>query len=292
MRRIFKTMIISICFLNCIQIQSQDVIASINFMGNEVNINNMNDKRNCGCLEAQIEGVYIDGILSLDGMIDKIEIENEDNYQSFNNKDSLTVSRDKHPVEIILYVMFEKDSKMDFSQLIAEFEIVDKHGRQIDTFISNQEGRGIWKGSLEIGSYVIKEIKTAPEYVINERWFGFNVIGKANEVILVNEGEVIVNRLKQYAIHQIDNIEKIDSEFSLYDTELKFSDNVLEDTLSKRELFEDIEFTLIKQRKGKPYVNTAVLVKQNDYEDALLAVVMASILLLIIIGYKRYKNSI
>lgn len=290
MRRIFKTMIISICFLNCIQIQSQDVIASINFMGNEVNINNMNDKRNCGCLEAQIEGVYIDGILSLDGMIDKIEIENEDNYQSFNNKDSLTVSRDKHPVEIILYVMFEKDSKMDFSQLIAEFEIVDKHGRQIDTFISNQEGRGIWKGSLEIGSYVIKEINTAPEYVIDERRFGFNVMGKVNEVILLNEGEEIVNRLKQNAIHQIDNIEKIDTEFSLYDADL--DDNVLEDTLRKRELFEDIEFTLIKQRTGKPDVNTAVLVKQNDYEDAFLAVVMASILLLIIIGYKRYKNSI
>lgn len=284
-------MLMSICFMNCIQIQSQDVIASINCMGNEVNIiNNMNDKRNCDYLEEQIEGVYIDGILSLDEMIDKIEIENKDNYQSFNNQDSLTISKDKHPVEIILYVMFEKDSNKDASQLIAEFEIVDKHGRQIDTFISNQERMGIWKGSLEIGSYVIKEINTAPEYVIDERRFGFNVMGKANEVILLNEGEEIVNRLKQNAIHQIDNIEKIDTEFSLYDADL--DDNVLEDTLRKRELFEDIEFTLIKQRTGKPDVNTAVLVKQNDYEDAFLAVVMASILLLIIIGYKRYKNSI
>lgn len=120
-------------------------------------------------------------------------------------------SEEKYPIELILYKAFEMGSKIDSSQLIAEFAIIDINKRQRDTFKSNQEGIGIWHGDLEKGSYMIREINTASNYLIDERSFGFEVMGRVNEVIIINEGEAIVNRLQRYTlkVHINDAAEKM-----------------------------------------------------------------------------------
>lgn len=239
-----------------------------------------------------------------------------------------TPSSNKHHVELILYKAFEIDSKENASQLTAEFEIVDQNGRQIDTFISDQDGVGVWKGSLEKGSYAVREIKSATGYMVDERYFGFDVLGKANEVILINEGEAVVNRLIRYklVIHKTDNndLPLAGAEFSLYDENFEFikqaeSDDkgyisfealksgvyylketkapegyILDDALRKIELFEDTALQLSNQKgeNMRVYPETGVMAKSKDAEEVLSAIVLASVLLLIIIGYKRYKNTI
>lgn len=237
-------------------------------------------------------------------------------------------SEEKYPIELILYKAFEMDSKIDPSQLIAEFAIIDINKRQRDTFKSNQEGIGIWHGDLEKGSYMIREINTASNYLIDERSFGFEVMGRVNEVIIINEGEAIVNRLQRYTlkVHINDEAEKMlaNAEYSLYDEKFELVDQgvsdedgniyfnalkignyylketqapkgyALDDTLSKIELLDDMELKLLNQRGEamKVYPKTGVIAKQNDQEDVLSAIILSTILLLIIIGYKRYKNTI
>lgn len=237
-------------------------------------------------------------------------------------------SEEKYPIELILYKAFEMDSKTESSQLIAEFAIIDINKRQRDTFKSNQEGIGIWHGDLEKGSYMIREINTASNYLIDERSFGFEVMGRVNEVIIINEGEAIVNRLQRYTlkVHINDEAEKMlaNAEYSLYDEKFELVDQgvsdengniyfnalkignyylketqapkgyALDDTLSKIELLDDMELKLLNQRGEamKVYPKTGVTVKQNDQEDVLSAIILSTILLLIIIGYKRYKNTI
>lgn len=304
MKRIFKMMVLFTFFL---LIQSQAVKASLNLTGNEVNIiKNVNSNDSVTLLNDQMDNVHIHRILSLD-MIHEFKTENEDNNRLKKESIVSSVSENKYPVELILYKAFEIDSKMESVQRIAEFEIIDQNGRQIDTFKSDQQGIGIWQGSLEIGSYAIREINTASGYLIDERSFGFNVMGKANEVILINEGEAIVNRLQENVIDPTEDIKQIftDSEFSLYDKDFKFIDKgmsvnnfyfkdmhvlkdyALDDSLRKIELLEDT----INKRSERLNVY-AETVEQNNHEDVLSAVVLASILLLIIVGYKRYKNSI
>lgn len=310
MKRIFKMIVLFTFFM---LIQSYTVKATLNLTGNEVNIiKKVNSNDSVILLNEQMDNVHIHRILSLDTMIHEFETENEDNNQSINNtlKEEAAVSSasdDKYPVELILYKAFEMDSKGESTQWIAEFEIIDQNGRQIDTFKSDQQGIGIWQGSLEIGSYAIREINTEPNYLIDERSFGFNVMGKANEVILINEGEAIVNRLQKNVIDPTEDIKQIftDSEFSLDDKDVEFIDKgmsvnnfyfkemqVLKDyaldvTLRKIELLEDT----INKRSERLNVY-AETVKQDDYEDVLSAIVLASILLIIIIGYKRYKNTL
>lgn len=237
-------------------------------------------------------------------------------------------SEEKYPIELILYKAFEMGSKIDSSQLIAEFAIIDINKRQRDTFKSNQEGIGIWHGDLEKGSYMIREINTASNYQIDERSFGFEVMGRVNEVIIINEGEAIVNRLQRYTlkVHINDETEKMlaNAEYSLYDEKFELVDQgvsdengniyfnalkignyylketqapkgyALDDTLSKIELLDDMELKLMNQRGKamKVYPKTGVIAKQNDQEDVLSAIILSTILLLIIIGYKRYKNTI
>lgn len=237
-------------------------------------------------------------------------------------------SEEKYPIELILYKAFEMGSKIDSSQLIAEFAIIDINKRQRDTFKSNQEGIGIWHGDLEKGSYMIREINTASNYLIDERSFGFEVMGRVNEVIIINEGEAIVNRLQRYTlkVHINDEAEKMlaNAEYSLYDEKFELVDQgvsdengniyfnalkignyylketqapkgyALDDTLSKIELLDDMELKLMNQRGEamKVYPKTGVIAKQNDQEDVLSAIILSTILLLIIIGYKRYKNTI
>lgn len=237
-------------------------------------------------------------------------------------------SEEKYPIELILYKAFEMDSKTESSQLIAEFAIIDINKRQRDTFKSNQEGIGIWHGDLEKGSYMIREINTASNYLIDERSFGFEVMGRVNEVIIINEGEAIVNRLQRYTlkVHINDEAEKMlaNAEYSLYDEKFELVDQgvsdedgniyfnalkignyylketqapkgyALDDTLSKIELLDDMELKLLNQRGEamKVYPKTGVIAKQNDQEDVLSAIILSTILLLIIIGYKRYKNTI
>lgn len=237
-------------------------------------------------------------------------------------------SEEKYPIELILYKAFEMGSKIDPSQLIAEFAIIDINKRQRDTFKSNQEGIGIWHGDLEKGSYMIREINTASNYLIDERSFGFEVMGRVNEVIIINEGEAIVNRLQRYTlkVHINDEAEKMlaNAEYSLYDEKFELVDQgvsdedgniyfnalkignyylketqapkgyALDDTLSKIELLDDMELKLLNQRGEamKVYPKTGVIAKQNDQEDVLSAIILSTILLLIIIGYKRYKNTI
>lgn len=237
-------------------------------------------------------------------------------------------SEEKYPIELILYKAFEMGSKIDSSQLIAEFAIIDINKRQRDTFKSNQEGIGIWHGDLEKGSYMIREINTASNYLIDERSFGFEVMGRVNEVIIINEGEAIINRLQRYTlkVHINDEAEKMlaNAEYSLYDEKFELVDQgvsdedgniyfnalkignyylketqapkgyALDDTLSKIELLDDMELKLLNQRGEamKVYPKTGVIAKQNDQEDVLSAIILSTILLLIIIGYKRYKNTI
>lgn len=237
-------------------------------------------------------------------------------------------SEEKYPIELILYKAFEMGSKIDSSQLIAEFAIIDINKRQRDTFKSNQEGIGIWHGDLEKGSYMIREINTASNYLIDERSFGFEVMGRVNEVIIINEGEAIVNRLQRYTlkVHINDEAEKMlaNAEYSLYDEKFELVDQgvsdedgniyfnalkignyylketqapkgyALDDTLSKIELLDDMELKLLNQRGEamKVYPKTGIIAKQNDQEDVLSAIILSTILLLIIIGYKRYKNTI
>lgn len=237
-------------------------------------------------------------------------------------------SEEKYPIELILYKAFEMDSKTESSQLIAEFAIIDINKRQRDTFKSNQEGIGIWHGDLEKGSYMIREINTASNYLIDERSFGFEVMGRVNEVIIINEGEAIVNRLQRYTlkVHINDAAEKMlaNTEYSLYDEKFELIDQgvsdengiiyfnalkignyylketqapkgyALDDTLSKIELLDDMELKLLNQRGEamKVYPKTGIIAKQNDQEDVLSAIILSTILLLIIIGYKRYKNTI
>lgn len=305
MKSIFKMIVLFTFFM---LIQSQTVKATLNLTRNEVNINkNVNSNDSVILLNEQMDNVHIHRILSLDTMIHEFETENSINNTLKEEAAVSSDSDDKYPVELILYKAFEMDSKGESTQWIAEFEIIDQNGRQIDTFKSDQLGIGIWQGSLEIGNYVIREINTAPNYLIDERSFGFNVMGKANEVILINEGEAIVNRLQKNVIDPTEDIKQIftDSEFSLDDKDVEFIDKgmsvnnfyfkemqVLKDyaldvTLRKIELLEDT----INKRSERLNVY-AETVKQNDYEDVLSAIVLASILLLIIIGYKRYKNTL
>lgn len=311
MKRWIKTiMIVAVSYMCVMTIQSHAKMNSMKVMGNEFNIiNNINCEPIKLISDEEKEDIHIYG------------------GYSFNEVEPLVlqVSEDKYHIELILYKAFEIDSEVDASQLIAEFEIVDMNGRQIDTFMNNQEGIGIWQGSLEKGSYVIREINTASGYMIDERSFGFKVMGKSNELHLINEGEVIVNRLFRFSlkVHLSDEtgMSLSDAEFSLYDENFEFIDKglsdvngnidfnnlragvyylketqypegyVLDEPLSRIELFEDSELTLINQKdeRMKVHPKTGVVVIENNYEDVLFAVVLASILLLIIIGYKRYK---
>lgn len=276
----------------------------------------------------------------LDEKIHEFEVGNEDvgeinlfDYPLINisKNDPITPSdnsKNKHNVELTLYKAFEIDSKTDGSQLIAEFEIVDQHNKQIELFLTDENGIGRWQGSLEKGEYAVREINTAPGYMIDERSFSFKVTGKENEVILLNEGEAVVNRYLRYTlkIHKTDAMSSPlkGAEFSLYDEEFEFVDKavsdengnicfdsikagvyylketdspkgyVLDDTLRKIELYKDTELTWINQRgeKMNVYPETGVIAKQKNQDEVLSALVLASILLLVIIGYKRYKNTL
>lgn len=58
----------------------------------------------------------------------------------------------------------------------------------------------VFGGNLAPGSYTVKEIKTAEGYLVDTRSFNFQVGEKGNDVIVINEGEAVVNRLERHTL--------------------------------------------------------------------------------------------
>lgn len=231
----------------------------------------------------------------------------------------------KHAVKLILYKAFELDLNHPQRELSAEFEIVEAGGKRLDTFTTDASGAGIWQGNLAPGSYTVKEIKTAEGYLVDTRSFNFQVGEKGNDVIVINEGEAVVNRLERHTL----KLFKTDdhdmplkgAEFTLYDAQFEsyakaVTDDlgyaefsgikagtyylketkapagfIIDDVLKTVELYDDPEMIFINQPGEimKTYPETGTAASDKSVNEPLLVLCLSAFLFVLI---KMLKKSL
>ncbi len=232
-------------------------------------------------------------------------------------------SSEKHAVKLILYKAFELDLNHPQRELSAEFEILDTGGKRIDTFITDPSGTGIWQGNLASGSYIIKESKTAEGYLIDTRSFNFRVGEKGNDVIVINEGEAVVNRLKRHTLKLIKtddhDMPLKGAEFTLYDAQFEIYEKavtddlgyaefsgikagtyylketkapagfIVDDALITVELYDDLEMTFINQpgETMKNYPETGIMASAKSVNVPFLVLCLSAFLFMLIKMLKK-----
>lgn len=119
----------------------------------------------------------------------------------WNNETKITIenSRKKGNLKIVKIDSEDKEIKLEG----VEFELYDSNENYIDKFVTNEDGEVIIE-KLDIGSYIVKEVKTNEKYILNKNEIEAQIEWN-KETKLEIENEKIKGQIKITKLSEDDN---------------------------------------------------------------------------------------